>query len=207
MTSLRLFVAVVAASAALTLPACKTEREASGEAAKSSVSSFQKELAAMPGQIDRTTNALVSLTGGGGVDRSKGLAEFSKQLATLKEEGMSLAEARDSAQKDTQRYFRAWLKESRSIKNDQERQEAYAALDKGRARTDLATRYLNDGSRDFRSLTDRLDQIQASLTKDMSDANIQTVRNDFTPVLEKALSLKGNIAQLDKQITTALTGQ
>ena len=41
----------------------------------------------------------------------------------------------------------------------------------------------------------------------MSEANIQTIRNDLTPVLEKALSLKGNIAQLDKQITAALTGQ
>jgi hypothetical protein len=115
---------------------------------------------------------------------------------------MSLANTRDFAQENSQRYFREWLKESRKHKSAADRDAALAAFDTGKSQATAAQGYLDRGSREFRALIDQLNQTQTKLATDLSPATLQKM--NLAPIFDKAIATKANIARLSEEIDAAL---
>lgn len=198
---------ILAGSSLCTLPACKSSKEVASEVATRDVRSFQQNLDQVPGQIDRTMATLSQLTSGNATNRQQLLTDFTNQLSTLKSHAYELGAQRDAAEKNVQRYFREWAKESRGISSTADRQNAYQAIDAGRARTDIAMDYMRNGARDFRSLTDKLSGFQKTLSTDMSPDAIRRVGDQFGVTNDDAIKVKGYIARLSEQIDATLTGR
>ncbi|MCC6676779.1 MAG: hypothetical protein IT436_06510 [Phycisphaerales bacterium] len=190
-----------------TLPACKSSKEVASEVATRDVRSFQASLDQIPGQIDTVMAKLNSLTAGDVSNPSALFADYTRELRTLTEHGAQVAAAKDDAERNVQRYFREWVKQSRGIKTSADRDAAYKAIDAGRSRTDIAMGYLRDGSRDFRALLDKLNGFQSTLAKDLSPASLKSIGSQYGPTLDKAISVKGYIARLSEQIDASLLGK
>ena len=202
---------LIALSAMMTLviagAGCSSQKEVAGTVASRSVRDFQKDLDAVPGQIDSVMSSLTKLTAGDTADRASALTSYSKDLKELTSQASRIASARDQAESDTQRYFREWLKESRSIKSSSERDAAYQALDAGKARTDIALGYLDNAATEYRALAEQFTQIQSMLTKDLSASSVQQVASQLGPVFDKASATKNYVARLSEQIDAALLGK
>ncbi len=178
-----------------------------GKRAARSARDFQAELDVMPAQIDAVMNDLNTLTAGTTTNRAEVFKQYSKDLEKLEDHAKSVAHARDSAEKNSQKYFREWLQSSRSYKDSAKRDAALQSLDAGKAQTNQALAYLNQGANDFRSLTDQLNGIKSTLGKDMSPASVQRVGSNLGPVLDKGNNVKQDIARLDEQIDAALAAR
>lgn len=198
---------ILAGSSLCTLPACKSSKEVASEVATRDVRSFQQSLDQIPGQIDSTMSTLNQLTAGNAANRQQLLTNFTNQLSTLKSHAYELSAQKDAAEKNVQRYFREWVKESRGISTTADRDAAYKAVDAGRARTDVALDYMRNGSRDFRSLTDKLSSFQKTLSTDMSPEAVRRVGDQFGITNDDAIKVKGYIARLSEQIDSTLTGR
>lgn len=201
-------VAVIAGlSPLLAETGCKSSKEVASEVAKRDVRSFRASLQRIPGQIDTVMAKLNAVTAGDAKDRAGLLADYSRELQALSRDGAEVAAAKDEAERNVQRYFREWVKESRGIKTEADRKAAYAAIDSGKARTDVAMSYLSNGSRDFRALLDRLNSLQKSLAQDLSPASVRSVGDQYGAVNDLAIKVKGYIARLEEQIDATLAGR
>lgn len=197
---------VIAGSLLAALPACKSSKEVASEVASRDVRSFQQSLDQIPGQIDRTMASLSQLTAGDVADRSKAFADFSKDLSTLKTHAMEVAAQKDEAERNVQRYFREWVKESRGMKSTQSRDAAYKAIESDSYRSETALGYMRNGSRDFRALIDKLNGFQNTLKSDLSPDAIRRVGEQFGVTNDEAIKVKGYIARLSEQIDSTLAG-
>lgn len=199
--------AIVTGLSLTTFTACKSSKEVASEVAARDVRSFQAGLDKIPGQIDTVMAKLNSLTAGDATNRAELLAGYTRELRTLSQQGAQVAAAKDEAERNVQRYFREWVKESRGIKTDADRQAAYQAIDAGKTRTDTAMSYLSNGSRDFRALLDQLNGFQTTLTKDLGPASVKSVGDQSGLVSDLGIKVKGYIARLSEQIDSTLVGR
>ncbi len=189
-------------SPTLIFTGCQSTKEIAGQKAAMSARDFQSALSLMPGQIDKVTSSLQSLQLMETTDKAGTFTTFTKELRTLESQAMSLANTRDFAQENSQRYFREWLKESRKHKKTADRDAALAAFDAGKSQATAAQGYLDRGSREFRALIDQLNQTQTKLATDLSPATLQKM--NLAPIFDKAIATKANIARLSEEIDAAL---
>ncbi len=195
---------VFAALGGLVLPGCETSTERARSSARGAAGYFLESLEDAPAQIDATTAALTKATAGDVSDRKAAVKDFTRELNELETHALSVARARDNAENRTQEYFREWLKESRTIKSESERNDAIKRLDAGQANVSQALEYLRLGARDFRALNDEMLAAGKSLSADMSAANVEKVRQSLAPVYDNATMVKAYIARLEDQITSTL---
>ncbi len=188
------------------VPGCKTSKEVAADVSGRSVRDFQFSLEQMPARIDAVLVTMNKL-GSAGPAREAALTTFSTQLKDLRTDAMALAEARDRAQTDTQRYFREWLKESRRITDPAARDRALDEIAKGTQRTDIARNYLDTGAKSMRTMVDAMNSIESQLKQDINSFNTPAFNRQFSTAVDSATSAKARIERLGELIDTALQGK
>jgi len=191
----------------LTTTGCKSSREVAGTVRERSVRDFQFQLDQMPARLDGMIKTMSELGSGTNPNRAATLAQFSQQLDALQGDARTLADASDQAKADSQRYFREWVRETRTIPEGAEKDAALAQLNKGSTRFDIANRYLQEGTRNFRELNGALENIRTKLTADLNSFTTPEFGRQFAAATDAATATRARIDRLDDLINSALTGK
>lgn len=187
---------------------CKSQKQAIGESTSVQLKTFQQSLEQMPGRIDRLMATGTLLASGTNTNRAGTLAEFSRQLGEVRTDAKDIAHEYDTANANVNRYFRAWVKESRTIKDPAARDRALAAIDEGRINTATAQNYMKQASTYYFRMIDAAQEIEKGLGGgNLDKAFTPWFDEKFTAFSDAAVAARARVERLDELITQTLTGE
>jgi hypothetical protein len=185
------------------LSGCTSKKDKAREEVREQAGSLREELAKMPPQIDATMKRMMAATAGQNPRRADDSREFSRSLATLRDQARLVAREANLAEVDSAKYFTAWAKQVKKTPTA-DRPDARAASAASRARADQALSYLDKARADFLDLVSHFDNVEKGLARDGTERGIAAVQADVNAAISKATDVRNRIDRLEDELDAAL---
>ena len=193
-------------AAAGTLGGCQSKKDKAAESTKAAVSTFQSELNKMPELIQSTSDWMVKATSGQNPKRADDFREFQKSLTKMRDRASLVAREEALAVADSDKYFRAWVKEANRTK-PADRAAIDETIAASKAKRDISLGYFENARKSFTNLAATMTSIEGRMAKDMSEAGVMALQQDVSRAVTDAMNTRDYIDRLDDQINAALAAK
>lgn len=196
-TTVRATILISALMAPVFFTACASTPQQEREARRGqhSARQFRAELKQMSPHIDRTVSSLNAVVAGGDFDRQAALRTFSRDVSRLNQHAILVREQADSLLRNADAYFAHWEDEYRVAPSGED-PARITTLD--RYRTFSTT--LESGRHYFRRFASDLQEIERTLSADLSEASVTAARSMLGQANLDSVNLKQTIAVLQAEL-------